>query len=309
KLFLTGGTGFFGRSFLDLFLIFAPSYNINLTVLSRNPDTFLRQFPRYLCPQITFIKGDILNFNYPSETFDYCLHFATPADAELNIEQPNVMRAIIISGMKHMLGFAEKAKIKKFLFTSSGAVYGPQPSNLTHVKETYVGHFAKPDAYGQTKLLAEEMGCDHAKLHDYEFKIARCFAFTGKHLNPNGTFAIANFIRDASNKKNIEIRGDGTPYRSYLYSDDLIVWLLKILSSGNNGEPYNVGSDDDLNIATLAKTVNGVLNPSGQISILQKLDPLHPVARYVPSIDKARFELGLEVWTSLEEAIALSVPM
>lgn len=309
SVFLTGGTGFFGKSFLDLYVLYAKDYNIQLTVLSRSPETFLQTYPKYNHSNIKFIKGDIVDFDFPFGRFDTILHFATPADATLNILQPETMNQIITLGMQRVIDFAKRCECKEFLFTSSGAVYGQQPSDLTHVPETYTGApiTNAPDAaYGEAKRYSELLGCISARKYGFQFKIARCFAFTGPHLSQNGTFAIANFIRDAQNGLNIEIKGDGTPYRSYLYADDLIVWLLTILSRGKNCEIYNVGSDKDLTITDLAMAVKNTINPSIHINIHQKPKENAKPSRYVPSINKARNELNLEVWTSLEEAILKS---
>ncbi len=308
-VFLTGGTGFFGKSFLDLFIKFSDTYNIHLTVLSRSPESFTDSNPKYRHKNISYLKGDITNFTFPSGKFDAILHFATPADAKLNIEKPDLMTKVITDGMARILDFAKICGCKQFLFASSGAVYGPQPSELTHIPESYMGAptpSAADAAYGEAKRYAELQGCIAARIHNFEFKIARCFAFTGPHLNQNGLFAIANFIKDAQNNATIEIKGDGTPYRSYLYADDLVVWLLTILNKGTNFGIYNVGSDKDLTITELAQTVQKVINPDVKIKLHQQPKPGAKPSRYVPAITKAHEELGLEVWTSLEEAIKKS---
>lgn len=310
KIFLTGGTGFFGKSFLDVILRYNSYCDFEVLILTRDPETFLKKHPEFTnLKQISFIKGDIIDFNFPSGKFDHILHFATPADAAMNVQKPLEMAKIIVDGMKRTLEFAVHSKTKNFLLASSGAVYGAQPSSMTHIKETYTGApltTAPNAAYGISKRYAEFLGCAVSKQSGFEFKIARCFAFTGKYLNQDGSFAIANFIKDAQNSKEIEIKGDGTPFRSYLYADDLIIWLLQILINGKNNQAYNVGSDQDLNIKSLAHKVAETINPEVQVHVLQSPKPDDPAKRYVPDISKAREELGLDVWTSLDVAIRKS---
>lgn len=311
KIFVTGGTGFFGKSFLDVLLRFGQNIDCDILILSRNSELFLKQNSEFKSlKNVRYHTGDITNFDFIDETFDCIFHFATPADAKMNIEQPLVMSEIIVTGMKHILDFAVHAKIKKIIFASSGAAYGTQPSDLTHVPENYKGSpdtKASDAAYGESKRYSEFLGCAYAKKYNFEFKIARCFAFTGRYLNRNGSFAIANFIQNILDHKNIEIKGDGTPYRSYLYADDLIVWLLTILEHGKNCEIYNVGSDQDLNIHALANTVIKTLNSDLAVNIQTKILPNTPIARYVPNIDKAKNELGLQVYTNLETAILKTI--
>jgi dTDP-glucose 4,6-dehydratase len=96
--------------------------------------------------------------------------------------------------------------------------------------------------------------------------------------------------------------------RSYLYAADLAIWLWTILFQGKACRPYNVGSDQEITIADLAETVASVLGaplssttPSSSTS--QPVHTLPPPSRYVPSIDRARNELGLSTRTQLQEAV------
>lgn len=307
-LFLTGGTGFFGRSFLEVMtaLNYTNDLNLKIYLLARDPDKFKNQYPELHSDCLIFQRGDIVNFDFLDIKVDYIFHFATPASATMNIENPLGMFDNIVNGSRRILDFAVKSKCEKFLFTSSGAVYGKQPTELTHIPETYT---AAPltqnthSAYGEGKRVAELMGNIYAEKFGFEHKIARCFAFVGPHLDANGTFAIGNFIRDAVNGNVLSIGGDGTPFRSYLYSSDLVIWLLTILLNGKNKQPYNVGADNDLSIFDLAKKVTQLVNPSLRIQIAKKTTDLSRPDRYVPSVSLARSELGLCVWTSLDDSI------
>lgn len=307
--FITGGTGFFGMWLLESFIHCNDSLNLGAkaTVLSRDPPAFARKAPHLASrDDLTFLKGDIRDFQFPAGEYNYLLHAATEASAKLNSEAPREMLDSIIAGMRHILDFSSAAKVNKFLFTSSGAIYGTQPSDLTHVPEDCHG---SPDclnptsAYGEGKRVAELMAAIHSKQHGTEIKIARCFAFVGPHLPLDSHFAIGNFLRDAMAETAIKIGGDGTPHRSYLYAADLAVWLWTILFKGQSLRPYNVGSQEDHPISHLAALVNQSLGAASHVETAFAAPPDAPVSRYVPDTSRAKNELGLVPRIDLNDAI------
>ena len=125
----------------------------------------------------------------------------------------------------------------------------------------------------------------------------------GSYLPLNANLAVGNFLRDALGGGPLQINGDGTPYRSYLYAADLAVWLWTILFRGVSCRPYNVGSDRDLTIAELARQVVAVVAPAAGIRIAKTPDPSRSPLRYVPATLRARDEFRLLVKTSLPDAL------
>lgn len=305
-IFLTGGTGFFGKWLLESFIYANDQMwlNAKMIVLSRNPKEFLLRYPCFNRQDIEFFAADVREFHFPQEDIDYIIHAATEASVALNLEQPLLMYDTIVDGTKTILELAKAKQVKAVLHTSSGAIYGKQPTELTHVPEDFTGSpaiYGKDAAYGEGKRVAE-MLCSIYQQQGVNSKIARCFAFAGPHLPLDTTFAIGNFIGDVIGGRKIIVNGDGTPYRSYLYAADLVIWLWHILLRGENCRPYNVGSDEDLTIEELAKLVSSlsVTNPGYEIK--QPQSGLPP-ARYVPDVSRAKNELSLKVWIGLSESI------
>ncbi len=303
RLFITGGTGFFGRWLLEA-LTWANDrldLRLRITVLSRAPDVFAHHAGALAAhPALDWCRGDVRDFTAPLGSFPFVIHAATAASEQLNRTQPLLMFDTIISGTRRVLEFADRAGCTAMLLTSSGAVYGAQPAQTKRLTENYPG---APDpnsptsAYGEGKRAAEFL-CAASGL---PVKIARGFAFVGAFLPLDVHFAVGNFIRDAQHHQPIEIRGDGTPLRSYLYASDLVVWLLTILLDGQPHRPYNVGSDRAVSIAELA---HAVADAAGGCPIrIHGTPSAQPPQRYVPSIARARDELGLDVWTSLDQAL------
>ena len=83
-----------------------------------------------------------------------------------------------------------------------------------------------------------------------------------------------------------------------------MVWLMTLLLKGVSGRAYNVGSDDSVSIKSLAERIAAIDGDGCAVEIKTPVDPSKPIARYVPSIDRARTELGLDVFTPLDDAIA-----
>lgn len=313
SLFLTGGTGFFGRSILRHLSILNDKHEnpiARVMVLARSPATFLEQYPEFRnLSWLSFYAGDILMdlSDFPlQEKFTHVLHAATDSTIGPQIA-PLDRYDQIITGTRNVLDFAVRVGVKKFLLTSSGGVYGVQPPHLDSIPETYNGipdPMSAENVYSISKRTAEHLCALYQQRYGVETIVARCFAFVGPDLPLNAHFAIGNFIRDALERSEISVNGNGTPVRSYLYQDDLAKWLLTLLAKGTPSEAYNVGSDQAISIADLAHLVRDIISPEKKVVIQKSTNADVAVRhRYVPNINKACSQFDLKVRTSLAEAI------
>lgn len=307
RLFITGGTGFFGTWLLESFARANDTGELGMhaVVLTRDPAAFAEKAPHLAGRgDLAFHQGDLRTFRFPADRFTHLIHAAADTGVWTKNEAPDGLIERITLGMRHLLDFAAAAGVKDFLHVSSGAVYGPQPPVLTHVPEDFPGTTAPLPAgaaWAEGKRVAEQLCITHAAQHGYALKIARCFAFVGPHLDEN--YAIGNFIRDARHGRPIQVTGDGTPHRSYLYAADLAIWLWTLLFSGVAGRAYNVGSPVSLSIAEVARTVADASGEALPVRISGTPSPGRPLSRYVPSVERAESELGLRAWIPLDEAI------
>lgn len=309
RIFVTGGTGFFGCWLLESFARANQRLGLDaqMLVLTRDVEGFGKKAPHLTGrPDIQFLAGDVRDFDFPAPPLTHVIHAATESVPKHGREDPAVTLDTIVNGTRRALECAAHGGAKKFLLASSGAVYGPQPPDMTHIAEDYTGApdmTSERSAYGEGKRVAELLCAIYGRRHGIETKIARCFAFVGPYMALDAHFAIGNFIRDAMAGGPIKISGDGTPCRSYLYAGDLAAWLWTILLRGPNNRAYNVGSSQSITIAETAAAVVRALDGKVEISIAQKGDPGKPAQRYVPNINRAATELKLDQWTTLEDAI------
>jgi nucleoside-diphosphate-sugar epimerase len=308
QIFITGGTGFFGCWLLESLAWANDRLNLDCraTVLSRSPERFRAKAPHLAeHKSVSIIEGDVRTFAFPPGEFSHIIHAATESSTKLNAENPLEMLDTIVKGTRHTLEFAKACGAEKFLLTSSGAVYGKQPVEMSHIPEEYNG---APDpidrlsAYGEGKRLAEHL-CTLYANSSLKPKIARCFAFVGPYLPLDVHFAIGNFIRDGLNGGPIIVRGDGSPQRSYLYAADLAIWLWEILVYGESCRPYNVGSSQSIAIADLAKCVADQFTTPIIVKIYGTSNPSKSIEQYVPNTQRAANELGLKENIVLEDAI------
>lgn len=301
RLFVTGGTGFIGRWMLEA-LVRAP-IAVELTLLSRDPAAFANRVP-HLAARCTLIAGDVMALPEVGADFTHIVHGATDASAELNANDPLRMFDTIVSGTRAMLDLARTCGAR-MLMMSSGAVYGCQPWEVTHVGEDDRGGPDPRDprsAYGEGKRAAEMLCAIYGRQFGIDVVTARIFALLGPLLSLDIHFAAGNFIRDAIAGRTIHVEGSGQAVRSYLYAADLAVWLWALLIEGQPGAAYNVGSEEGISIAKLAKRTAALLG-APEVEIHGRPDPGWNPGRYVPSTERIRGDLGLAATVPLDEAI------
>ena len=311
-IFVTGGTGFIGKWFLEYFL-FLNKYNsipFKILVLSRNPKKFLNKYPKFDVSFIEFIQGDILKFDFDTlPDCDFIIHAATDADAKLNFEQPFKMIDTIVEGTRKVLDFGVRVQSSKVLYLSSGAIYGVQPDHFLGFSEDYFGGpniLEITSAYAEAKRMAELLCKCYSEQYNIDISIARCFAFVGPYLPLDMHFAIGNFINNGINGDDIIIKGNGLPLRSYMYSTDLIVWLFFILFRGKNGQAYNVGSNKSISIGDLGLVVSKFF-PNLNVKIMNQLSTTDRNQNYIPDTSKITTELAVKLTIDLESAIKKTI--
>jgi dTDP-glucose 4,6-dehydratase len=257
NIFISGGTGWFGKWMVETLLYAKDKLDLNCKIMVLTHSNYISTNSN-----VIFWHGDVNNVEFPRGEFSHIIHLA-------------------IEGIGRMFLFAEQCKAKKFLFTSSGAVYQ-----------------LNPNEYAQKKVY-DEYWC-RSIAPPPEVKIARCFSFVGPYMPLDKNFAIGTFIGNAINDKKVFIRNaNNTPSRSYLYMADLAIWLWTILFKGKSGESYNVGGEREYTI----REVGELVGQFARVPVIYWPNEHLDSVDYVPYVEHTKEKLGVQEWIPLDEGI------
>jgi dTDP-glucose 4,6-dehydratase len=308
-LLVIGGSGFFGKSILDSYQrgLLAPFDITTITVMARSADKLLIDAPYLLNDSVHLLNADISSCNSLPYA-DIIIHAAASSDERHYISRPQEEKMNIQAGTynfcKLVPHFCGDAKI---VYLSSGAVYGLQPQGIKQVAEDFTLGSIEQLVPQKRDYAAAKRDGEKAILElgeqGFNVSIARCFAFIGPYLPLDQHFAVGNFIRNGLHGEAIVVNTKSLVYRSYLYADDLVQWLIRISQGASPACPIlNVGSDEEVLIQDLARQMSEYF----QVPLKQPLVDDLLIDRYIPSVAKAR-SIGCKIEYSLEQAIEKTV--
>ena len=295
SLTLIGGTGFFGKSFIENFKLGKlRKYKIKkLYIISRGKLKIKNKNYK----NINYIIADAKNFKTLPET-DYYIYAATSSNKK--DYEKNLSKELnnITSGIKNFMKIILRQKLfnSKFLFLSSGAVYGinSKKKKLKENNKILKTNLLKLDkekkSYALGKLLSEKLIKDISKEFKLNFSIARCFAFYGNHLPIKGHFFLSKLANSINNREIINLNSNNLNniYRSFMHTDDLVEWLMKIIKESNPSVPiFNVGSDKYF---SLMQYLNFLKKKEYNLNFRIKKQSINKRQTdfYVPDISKAK---------------------
>jgi dTDP-glucose 4,6-dehydratase len=306
SLLIIGGSGFFGKSILDAYRRgLLTQWNIDsIVVIARSASNLRKTAPELMHPSVELLDANIATCR-SLPTADYVIHAAASADIRNYITQPLEERRNIQMGSSNYCELASQFhRDSKILYISSGAVYGQQPKELMGVPEDYPFQSIEAMATSKQDYAAAKRDSEVlvANLGEkgLNVAIARCFAFVGPYLPLDQHFAIGNFIQNGMKGESIKLNAPYPVYRSYMYSDDLVLWLMTIAENASPSIPcFNVGSDEAVSVMELANKIATKFN----VSVMYPNQIDNPTDRYIPSVAKAKRDLGLELGFTLDQAI------
>ena len=295
---ISGGAGFIGSHLCEVLLnqenkvicidnLFTGSLS-NIENILNNPD-------------FEFINHDITKPIYLNK-IDEIYNLACPASPiHYQINPIKTVKTCTL-GVINMLGLAKKNNAK-ILQASTSEVYGDP---LNHPQsETYNGNvnpIGVRSCYDEGKRCSETLFMDYHREHNLTVKIVRIFNTYGPKMAINDGRVVSNFITQSLNGEDLTIYGNGDHTRSFLYIDDLIDGLVKMMNSDSIFKgPINIGNPVEISINDLANMILK-LTYSKSIISYKKL-PLDDPKRRRPNIELAKSKLDWEPKTNLKTGL------
>ena len=318
-ILITGGNGFLASYIIKSLLSANIYYRLNLKIicLVRNKTSKINR--------LKFIKNSknliIVNHklekplpkNFPKS--DFIIHSASQASPKYYYVDPVGTLLPNSIGTFHLLEYAIKCKSEKFLFFSSGEVYGVPSNKNKKIKEDNYGYLDPTNlrsCYAESKRIGETMCVSYSKQFNLNINIVRPFHTYGPGLNLDDGRVFADFVADVVSKRKIIIKGDGSEKRCFCYLSDATIGFLNILLNGINREAYNLGNPScEISIKDLAKLISNLF-PNRHIKIrfdgssIKKNYLKSPITKVLPSIEKIK-KLGWSPKISLEEGFSKTI--
>ncbi|MBU5286508.1 NAD(P)-dependent oxidoreductase [Weissella confusa] len=252
RILITGASGIIGSAVAEMLMHINQQYElgIKLTLTSRNVNKLRNRFPEKPLNQVTFLETDILDISLNS--VDYVVHAAAESTPDRYVSHPVETFKSIVDGTAHLLDEAFRADIRKFIYVSSGEVYG-QVFGEGLIKESDVGfsnHLEVRSSYPTAKRAAENLVMDYASQYKLDVNIVRPSHVFGPHFTGTDQRVSAYFFRRASVGKNIELTSSGNNERTYVYETDVASAVLTVMLNAQTGEVFNVTNSK--NVTTIA---------------------------------------------------------
>jgi UDP-glucose 4-epimerase len=252
KIFITGGAGFIGSHLVDRLC----KEKKEVVVFDNLSSGKIENIKHWLKKSnFNFVQENLLkpaSILNPLSECETIFHLAANPEVRVGTADPKVHYEQNITATFNLLEAARKVGcIKSFIFTSSSTVYGeaekiPTPEDYAPLKPISI--------YGASKLASEALITCYAYTYGFDATIYRLANIVGPRAQHGVIYDFVNKLIE--NPKRLEILGDGTQRKSYLYIDDCVDAMLAGFSYlRDRVKIYNVGSEDQVNVKEIADIV------------------------------------------------------
>lgn len=257
NILVTGATGLIGGCLVET-LMMNPKRDYQVFASGRNEERARLRFKEFVDDAaFHFAKYDVMLPLESEVNFDYIVHAASNANPKYYATQPVEVMKANFDGVANLISYGLKHGMKRFLYVSSGEVYGEGDGRV--FTEDYSGYVncATPRAcYPSSKRAAETLCVAYAAEYGADVVIARPCHTYGPHFTEQDNRVYAQFIRNVLRGEDIVMKSTGEQFRSWCYVVDCVSALLHILLKGECCEAYNIAdSASNISIRELAETI------------------------------------------------------
>lgn len=260
NIFVAGATGLIGGCLVEA-LMMNPRRDYQVYASGRNEERAKVRFKDYVDnPAFHFVKYDVMQLLQSDVHFDYIIHAASSANPKSYVAHPVEVMKANMDGVAHLIEYGLKHNMKRFLYVSSGEVYGEGDGRVfTEDYSGYVNPTSPRSCYPSSKRAAETLCVSYAAEYGADVVIARPCHVYGPYFTEQDNRVYAQFIRNVLNDEDIVMKSTGEQFRSWCYVVDCVSALLHILLKGTSGEAYNIAdADSNISIRELAETIAGI---------------------------------------------------
>jgi dTDP-glucose 4,6-dehydratase len=308
---LTGGSGTLGLWLLEILALLnrVHDWEIRATILSRRANGIPERLPHLNDPHFTFQSIDVRHLAELPADADHILHAAALTDRRQIASIPVQVIETNTLGTDRVLQAAVRTEsLRSFVHLSSGLILGKAAPG-ENLGEEHTGRLPAPfggDVYIESKRGAEALAYAQASESKLPVVVLRPFTMLGPYQPLDLPWAVTDFMREALAGGPIRMLSDGSPVRSFLYLADFAFWVLIAALHAPARSVYHVGSDEAIDMLSLAKLVAAEFQPAP--AILTGLGRIPTQAhRLVPDIRRAARDLQLRPTVPLTEALHRTV--
>jgi len=299
KALVTGGAGFIGSHIVDRLL----SDGHEVVVLDDFSTGHRSNLPTDKA--LTIVEGDISNakiVNQCMEGIDWVFHKAAVASVPKTVNDPVGSSAVNYQGTLYLLEAARNNNVKRFVFASSAALYGDEPT-LPKV-ETMCPVTLSPYAVDK---LASEFACGmYTKLYGLETVCLRYFNVYGPKQDPSSPYSgVISIFTDKLRKKEVPtIFGDGEQVRDFVYVGDVVDANIKaVLTKTGVGQYFNIAMAKKITLNDLLKMLSDIYDMDFKVNYSE--ERRGDIKESYAIIDKAMAELQWSPEVDLKQGLKL----
>ena len=305
-ILVTGGSGLLGAYLVKSLLHVNDCYSLNLSVIcvTRSFKSANIRLLDYLeHPSLNVVIHDV-SLELPKDlpSADFVIHAASQASPKYYGSDPVGTLLANTNGTVNLLNYSVRCGASRFMFFSSGEVYGTPYDFNQSISEKdygYIDPMNVRSCYAESKRIGETMCASWSHQFNMHSCVVRPFHTYGPGMALNDGRVFADFVSDVVHGREIRLKSDGLAMRVFCYISDATLGFLTVLLRGASSEAYNIANPNaEISIRDLAFTLT-TLHPEYQLDVIYDKNSddssyiKSPVPQCSPNIEKA-INLG---WT------------